>query len=130
MEEYPNAVPQYPLRAPAPVTGTPQINEQVMSSSWQPQAHLHNHGQHQSQHNHQPQPQHHGANGFDLSPLNLQKQSLPHRPSISLSHDQVDHMKHEASRLIADERRQLDEAEQVLAMPGFLKAFDLFLRAS
>jgi hypothetical protein len=122
MDEYGIGTQQYAVRSPTPASSNPQINEQTLTSSWQPHAHLHNH---QPQQNNNQQ-----AHGFDVSRLNLQKQALPHRPSVSFTHDQVDHMKREASRIIIDERRQLDEAEQILAMPGFLKAFDIFLRAS
>jgi hypothetical protein len=126
MDEYTNGVPQYPLQQQAAPNGNPQINDKQLTPGWQPHAHQNNQNPKQEQHhNDRPQVPH-----YDFSSLNLQRPSLPHGPSISLSHDQADHLKKETAQLITQERRQLDEAEQILAMPGFLKAFDLFIKAT
>ncbi len=97
-----------------PSSSTQQIDDRELGGSTQPvkwQPHVHNH---------------HNQPGNQL-PV---RQHIQHirQSGLGLSHDEVKHLKNEALQFIAQERQHLNEAEQILAMPGFVKAFEIFLR--
>lgn len=111
MEEY---FPKSTQSLQMPTISTSQINDRALSGpaqqvKWQP--HVHNH------HN-QPGNQ-----------LQVRQHIQQVRHGLGLSHDEIKHLKHEAQQFIAQERQQLDQAEQILVMPGFVRAFEIFLRA-
>lgn len=68
--------------------------------------------------------------GYDFSALNLQEPAIPEKPSISLTQEKADAIQREAASIIAEERKALDDAEQVLHMPGFWKAAEIFIKAT